>query len=392
MRSIFRRYQGDWSTPQKRRVLWFTIHFWLGWVPGLVFSLIGLTGSLLVFWPELDVWMNPELRTVDSQMAGENDVRSLDDIVAAAESVIPPDGTPYALVFPRFPDTTFAVTYGRPAPNPEQQEWHEIFVNPYTAHVQGQRLMLDLDRPWRGSFWKFIFCLHYTLAFGEKGATFVGLLALVLPVLLGTGLILWWPTRGSVNYAFAITQKVSRHRRVYDLHRTLGLYSSGLLLISVVTGLYLVFPDQAKKLIGVVSPTTPISEDLASIQVAGKRPIGFSAAAAIAERHFPDGRYQWIFFPQGADGLYRIVKKAPSERTDILPARTLWIDQYSGRIIHDYHPQHYTAGDTLERWLFPLHSGEAFGIGSRILIVILGLIPGALFITGILRWAKKRRR
>ncbi|WP_342349953.1 PepSY domain-containing protein [uncultured Nitrospira sp.] len=73
-------------------------------------------------------------------------------------------------------------------------------------------------------------------------------------------------------------------------------------------------------------------------------------------------------------------------------ARALWIDQYDGQILHTYDPKQFTAGDIFERWLFPLHSGEAFGLPGRIGIMILDLVPTVLFVTGFIRWRHKRQR
>ncbi|MDR4501822.1 MAG: PepSY domain-containing protein [Nitrospirales bacterium] len=375
---------------RRHRHCWRTLHAVLGISAGLVFTIIGLTGSLLAFWPELDVWMHPALIQVSAHADQEKALRSLDDIVAAARSVIPADGQPYALVYPRFPDSGFVVTYSRPAPDPKQLEWHQVFIDPYTALVTGKRLQFDMERPWRGSLFDFILRLHYTLALGAQGATLVGIIALALMVLLASGIVLWWPASTHISSAFTIKRGGSHQRFLYDLHKTVGFYASVLLMIALFSGLYLVFPDYVKALIGIFS-TTGTTPHLTSAPSHEQRPIGFDEVAAIADETFPDGRFQWIFFPQGANGVYKIVKKAPLERTDILPARALWIDQYSGQVLHTHDPAHYTTGQTFMHWLFPLHSGEAFGWPGRFMILCLGLVPGALFITGLIRWRQNRR-
>jgi uncharacterized iron-regulated membrane protein len=42
-------------------------------------------------------------------------------------------------------------------------------------------------------------------------------------------------------------------------------------------------------------------------------------------------------------------------------------------------------------WLFPLHSGEAFGYAGRALWTLFGLLPPLLFATGTWLWWKRRR-
>lgn len=159
-----------------RRRLWLQVHLYLGLSAGAVFAVIGLTGSILAFRPELDVRLHPELRRAHPADGSREsrEYQPLDDIVSAAQGAIPPDGQAYALVFPHEADTTFFVTYSRPAPNPQQLEWHQVFIDPYRAELTGQRLMLDLERPWRGSFLDFILHIHYALALVRKAQTLLG--------------------------------------------------------------------------------------------------------------------------------------------------------------------------------------------------------------------------
>ena len=46
--------------------------------------------------------------------------------------------------------------------------------------------------------------------------------------------------------------------------------------------------------------------------------------------------------------------------------------------------------DAVLQWLYPLHNGEAFGLAGRIIIVIIGLAPLLLYVSGIIRWQQKR--
>jgi uncharacterized iron-regulated membrane protein len=51
----------------------------------------------------------------------------------------------------------------------------------------------------------------------------------------------------------------------------------------------------------------------------------------------------------------------------------------------------FTAGETFMEWLYPLHSGEAFGDVGRPITLLIGLTPLILFVTGFMRWRGKRR-
>jgi len=42
-------------------------------------------------------------------------------------------------------------------------------------------------------------------------------------------------------------------------------------------------------------------------------------------------------------------------------------------------------------WLYPLHTGEAFGFTGQLIILIAGLMPLILYVTGVIRWLQKRK-
>lgn len=63
-------------------------------------------------------------------------------------------------------------------------------------------------------------------------------------------------------------------------------------------------------------------------------------------------------------GVYQAGKAASEEIT--LPA--FWIDQYSGKIIHKQERDNRTSGDIFVEWLYPRHTGEAFGLSGRLIL------------------------
>jgi uncharacterized iron-regulated membrane protein len=85
-------------------------------------------------------------------------------------------------------------------------------------------------------------------------------------------------------------------------------------------------------------------------------------------------------------GVYSV-----SLQTDSVWDSEVIIDQYSAKVLQIYDPHHATTGDHFLGWLFPLHTGHAFGMPGRIMILVLGLIPTVLYVTGLIRWLQKRR-
>ena len=71
------------------------------------------------------------------------------------------------------------------------------------------------------------------------------------------------------------------------------------------------------------------------------------------------------------------------------PKTHLYLDQYTGKELAVYDPR-VDWGDTILDWLVPLHDGKAFGMTGRVIVMLEGLIPLLLFVTGFLRWNQKR--
>jgi uncharacterized iron-regulated membrane protein len=376
--------------PKTRRKLWLKVHLYIGLFAGAVFVLIGLAGSLSVFKPEIDSVLNPALKKIQGY-SSQSPYRSLDEIAAAAKTVIPKQGKPYAFVFPNRPDEPFSVTYSLSASSPGQSEWHLVSVNPYNADVMGQRLMFDTGNPWRGSLMNFFVRFHYTLALGEAGKTFVGIVSLFLLFSILTGLIVWWPSPGKLRQALTIKAKASTERFNFDLHKTFGFYFSVVLIVILFSGIYLVFPSHVAGLVDLFSPLKSEPEKLISEPGEKQLPIGLDQVVAITDKQFPDGEYKMIIFPQGQTGFYRVVKRAAQEVNRTRSRRMLWLDQYSGKIMQERDPINDAAGDVFLQWLYPLHDGEAFGLTGRIIIAMAGLAPLLLYVTGFIRWRQKRK-
>ncbi|MDP2097888.1 MAG: PepSY-associated TM helix domain-containing protein [Methylobacter sp.] len=376
-------------TLKSRRKLWLKVHLYLGLVVGAVFVLVGLTGSLLAFEFPLDERLNSKLMTVSGNK--EKSYLPLDVLVASGLSALPANGNALSLAFPRHSGLAFELWFEQPSPNSDHSESHQIFINPYTGEVSGQRLKVDFARGWRGPLMDVVLRLHYSLAIGPTGMTIMGLIGLVLVFLLLTGLILWWPSPGKLKKALTIKSNASAERFNFDLHKTFGFYSSVVLLFLALSGVYMIFPEYGRGLVGVFSPVTepyPICQSV--VPKGDKKRISLAEVTAIADARFPGGDYRWIGYPANERGVYVVGKREVDEVNRKSPYRRLWIDQYSGAIIHERTGNSRSAGDIFVEWLYPLHSGEAFGFTGQLIILISGLIPLVLYVTGVIRWLHKQ--
>jgi uncharacterized iron-regulated membrane protein len=69
----------------------------------------------------------------------------------------------------------------------------------------------------------------------------------------------------------------------------------------------------------------------------------------------------------------------------------VWVHPTSGEILLERSSRNRSSGESFMHWLFPLHSGTAFGLPGRIAMCVTGGAPFVLVMTGLWVWSRKRR-
>jgi uncharacterized iron-regulated membrane protein len=372
-----------------RRKLWLEVHLWLGLALGLFLSIFGITGSILVFHTEINELLNPKLLTV-SPPDGHFNYKPLTEIILAGQTAMPQKAENRFATYPRDHQATFKLVYSVQLAGEVAENW-ELYVNPYTANVIGKRLMSSSDSLFPKTFINFIFELHYALLLGEyPGYVIVSIISVLLIISVLTGLIVWWPLTGKWRQALIIKRKASTERFVFDLHKTVGLYSTLVLLPVLFSGIYMDAPEHVVPVLELFSPVT-YRYWFHSTPVPDAKPISMAQAVAIADKRYPTGRPDWIYGATSPDSTYTVCKNGVEESGSILHRRCVVMDRYSGKILDVDDPSIGTAGEVFTQWQWPLHSGQAFGWTGRILVFLSGLACPVLFVTGVIRWLQKRR-
>lgn len=337
--------------------------------------MFGLTGSILVFYEEIDNALNADLRIVQAPTQGETAYRSLAEIQSAAIAVMPPQAK---LGFVDYPaDATSSYKFGFNIPTmvaEEKDEW-QVFVNPYTARVLGKHLIKKAEDVFPGAFIPFVFRLHFALLAGETGGIIVGIMGVILLFSVLTGLIVWWPLTGRWRRALSIKRRASVERFNHDLHQTSGIYTLPILFAVLLSGVYMNLPDQFMALVKQLSPGTQgFMDSPHSLPATDKQPIGLTQALSIVQSQYPEGRVDWLSQPDGETGVYRISISNVPELSRFWSERQVVVDQYNGTILRVQDPStRSTAGQAFVEWQWPLHSGRAFGWTGRILVFLSGL-------------------
>ncbi|MDD2759225.1 MAG: PepSY-associated TM helix domain-containing protein [Methylomonas sp.] len=369
------------------RQRWLAVHLYLGLVLGLVMAVTGLTGSVLVFYPELDEAMNPELLAADTG----RQALSYETIYSALRRSEPDRARGWRLEIPDDPERMITARYYKPK---ETEPAHFapllVTVDPYSGEIVEKRFWGRFALTW-------LYDLHYTLLLDHTGKIVMAGEGLVLSISLFSGLYLWWPPRHKWRTALTIKTGASPERLNYDLHKVGGVYGFVVVLVLALTGVALEVPDYVNPLINAVSPLQAMPRPHSAPAGEGAGRITLDQAVAVARQRFPAARLCWIETPNDAAGSYRINLRQDFEPNRRFPKTNVWIDQYSGRVLAVNDPAKFGGGDILLGWLHALHSGEAFDLPGRWLVFFAGLICPLLFVTGVLRWmqkagAKRQRR
>lgn len=357
----------------------------------------GLTGSLITFSPELDAWLNPGVLT---SPAGANgglyQMVTADKAAAAAK-----EHTGRAPDFINLPGDyveVYSAWYSSKAKDRFSfNESTQVLIDPASGRVLGSRLwgapVFD-----RLNLMPMLFKFHYTLQAGWWGSLAVAIMGSFILVSMVSGVVLWWPrsrARGKWKAAFSIKRNAAVFRQVFDWHRLLGLYGIAVLGGIVFTGFYMAWkitlPDAAKAPVKWVSTLSELPP-LKSQRQGKEAPITLQAAADSARQAFAGSVATRVRLPKGADGVVDVTLRQNGEWRKSSGYTRVLVDQYSGARLHVRDPYAVSGGDKFIDALFPLHSGEAFGAVSRVLVCIAGLLPAALFGTGLWMWMKRRRQ
>lgn len=376
-----------------------TVHLWTGLIFGTILVLQGLTGAALSWVHELDALLNPGLLHVAPPPAmrdGEPlrvrpaQAQAVHDLLAADARY----GKPSMLMLPERAGEVYVAWYrpGKPASNWEQAVTRQVMVDPASLAVLGERNWGEagLSRP---LLVPTLFHLHRYLLAGEAGKVVIAVQGVALALMTLTGIVIWWPrmTRSAIVHALSVRFGGSWPRFSFQLHRSAGALCAPVLLFMAFSGVHFNMPTWVAPLVGTVATVTPNDKPV-NRSSAALPALSLAEAMAAAQARYPEARVGRVNFPAGASQPWEVRVRQPGELRQGPGATRISIDARDGSILRVADPLRGTGGDRFLAALFPLHSGEAFGAAGKLFISLLGLMPLAFFVTGIVVWLKFRRK
>jgi uncharacterized iron-regulated membrane protein len=365
---------------QQVRRFWLKAHLNLGLVLGGFLVLLGLTGSLLVFYNEIDRTINPSIGVRHTN----NAVRpSLEAVFNHLTSAYPNISSAWRIELPLSTSHPVMARHMKPA------EKKGFLFAPLVVTVDPNTLKTTSSRLWGDFVMTWIYDLHYTLLLEELGKTILAIISMLSLILIFAGLYLWWPNKGKFKAALAIRTNTHFIRRVYDWHKLTGVLGFGLIFTLLTTGIMLEKPLWFESALSMPKPMYQI-KNLQSQHNIHTR-LNIDAIANIVVKLLPNAELRWIYTPENEQGVYQVRMYQKGEPSRRFPKTTIWLDQYSGDVLAIRNAKNDAIGDKIVAWLHPLHNGEAFGLTGRWVVFISGFLPLILFVSGILRWLQKKK-
>jgi uncharacterized iron-regulated membrane protein len=386
------------------RPLAILIHRYVGLAMAVFLLVAGLTGSLLVFYTELDRLASGSLQLVDPP---HPDAPLLEPFELAERIQAALPGAGDSVFFDLKPRAAVSVWL-----EVEPEEWREAFVDPYTGRVLGQRNWGDLSEGWI-NLMPFLFQLHYALALGDVGVLLFGIVALLWTVDCFVGVYLTFPLperRASVRpsvwlrrWAPAWLVRSSRlFSFVFTFHRASGLWAWILLLVFAWSAVGMNLSDVYRPVMNATfGMTEPVHDTLPELgRPHPKAQFSLREAHGIGRKLMAKEAGARGFRILGEDHLYHAAEHdafvygvlSSLDISKKYPRTEVYFSAKDGHLLGFDAATGLAAGNTITNWLYGLHFAAVWGLWYQIVVVLMGLLVAVLSVTGVWVWWVKRQK
>jgi uncharacterized iron-regulated membrane protein len=350
----------------------------------LLLLVASVTGVWLVFRQEIDRQLNARLRVV----APAATRLSEDDIVRLVERQFP-DAMVSLVQFPQRREDAVSLSLTARSKG-TRGRFEAVYVNQYTGEILGQR-NTRRGGITRANLDSLILGLHFELLAGEWGRWTLGLAALVWLVTNLIGLALSWPRvwRRVASWIPILSTRLTggAYKINYDVHRAGGVWLLPVLTVLAFTSVALNLPEYLRPVVLAFSPLTraPSGQRVSPEDAV----VTFDQADTAVREAFPDAKTNNIFrdLANGRHSVYFHLPEDANPQGDDFA----FVDLRTGAVTAVRRPATATGGDHFMAWLYPLHTGGAFGWTGRVLVALGGLVMVVLNATGLYVWWVKWR-
>ncbi len=405
------------------RHFWVLVHRYAGLFMAFFLIVIGLTGSIIVFNPELYDWLDPQPK-VEPRAAPILDAYTLRE---RAQALVP-HGMVNVLSFHIKPGDPYVAGI-EPRIDPASGKPYELdvstlYLDPYTgALLKRDNYAGDIWPITRQNLMPLINRLHYQMALpGSIGSYLFGIVALVWTIDCVVSAYLtfpvgvrrrkagepsapakkqrnwlarWW------NPAWLVKWNGSAYRVNFDLHRAGGLWVWIMLLALAWSSVGFNLNEEVYNPVmkAVFNMPDPYGSSLPKLDRPRADPALDWRTAHEAARKLMAEQAQHLGFKveredllmyRSDQGVFLYVVRSDRDLLDEGASTTLLFDDM-GKFLSVTLPTGQNAGSTIHTWIFALHMAQIWGLPFRIFVTCMGILIIMLSVTGVYIWLKKRK-
>ena len=331
------------------------IHLYAGLVAGLLFCVMSLSGSLLIFRSAIDKSLRPHWTSNSS--ARPKSV--LSEAVANVHRRWP-DAKIVTITLPGSPGDPYEIEMQR-------SRRMRAFVDNRSGEVLGTHSV-----PWLA----WIVDLHHDLKLGTTKA--VGIVGILLFLTSLTGIALSMIRPQKWRTAFRVHVRASWKQLSFEFHRAIGLLSYVLVLVVSLSGIYLGFPDTIQSALG-VRP----QEQLSTTKARNGTSHPLEELRTAAQEAIPGGIVRQIEF----DTQTTFLIWAPGDPR-VNGSNRVVVDEATARVLQVDRVSDWGPVKRFTEWITPVHFAEWSSRTVQVLWSLIGLIPPILFVSGALIWLR----
>ena len=342
------------------------LHLYMALLSCVFVIILGLTGSIMAFEPEIDHLIHPKLFNVTP---GTHPL-SLVEISAAINKALPGEAI-----------TAFTLSTSADVAYQASITGRSVFVNPYTGEILGIRAI-------GSDFLTFVHQLHLRLAWqrpsdpGKQIMSWAGVLVLFMLI---SGIHLWWPLK-----RVTIQPGAKGWRWWFDFHNVTGIVSLAFVLMLTITGICIGFDNVIVPMFYKATGSQPSGQPKTPPPPSDAKAITPDQAMNIARETLPGATPFSINVP-GAKGSYQVRSRYPEDRTPGGRSRVI-IDQYTGAVLFSEGSRTAPAGTRMVIANRAIHTGDIFGLPSKTVMAIASFALVLQVISGLMIWLKRTKR
>ena len=377
--------------------IFFQIHWFLGISAGLILSIMGVTGALYSYEPQILKWINQDSYVVQVENRPLLTPAELYQRYQAQN----PEAKINSVTVAKDPSAAANINVVKEG----ERRGYTVMLNPYSAEtlpaIQGKAVFHFIEQ------------LHRNLTVGPVGKQITGASTLMLIFFVLSGLYLRWPKRHSIKQWLFVKPQLKGRNFLWDLHAVVGTWVVIFYLILACTGLYWSYDwwrSGMFKLLGVERSQTQSGQGGQGGQGERNQANAAEQSRERAEKISPEQIS--LALTQGWQGFGQVGRDF-STLTINLPKRA------NGEVsmtFFDANPQHERArnnftfnyqNNSIEKLelyedkklnekimssMLPVHRGSFFGSVYQFMAMLAALAMPLFFITGWMLYLKRRKQ